>query len=117
MIGTYGLGIAQLFNECQTVRRLRMPVGHDKIDRPLTQNDQRRLDVFGLCESAHPQTFTQIFDDRAHELVVVENKNAECLKFRSAELLTPDTLFRQPYSDCVQKDRADIRRYPRPDRP
>ncbi|MDE0795314.1 MAG: hypothetical protein OSB76_06750 [Alphaproteobacteria bacterium] len=60
MIGTYGLGIAQVFNEYQTVRRLHMPVGHDKIDRPLTQNDQRLLDVFGLCESAHPQTFTQV---------------------------------------------------------
>ena len=84
MIVTYRMGIAQVFDECQTVRRLRIPVGDDKIDRPLTQNGQCLLEVFGLCESAHPQTFTQVFDHRAHELVVVDNKNAQRLELWTA---------------------------------
>jgi len=66
-----------------------MPIGNDKIDRPVTQNDQGLLDILRLCEITKTKPLAQILDDRPHELVVIDNKNAQRVEFRSTEHCFP----------------------------
>ena len=61
-----------------------MPVGYHQINRFSGKNLKCLLDCFCLRELADTKPPAQIFDNGTHELIVVDNKNAQRLELWTA---------------------------------